>query len=226
MTDDFSPTPSGAAERDQPGDEPGDQLLPWWHSPLNLALVLLTAVVLAAGIGYVVGNNRALEDPGPTDIGFLQDMRVHHEQAVQMSLVYLDRPDTAPALQTTAREILVGQNLEIGRMIQLLRGFGASEVNETDVAMAWMGEPVALERMPGLATEDDIDALRRAVGAEADEVFVALMTAHHQGGVHMAEHAAEHAEVDEVRRMARAMAMVQAEEIEEMATLLAAAQQG
>jgi uncharacterized protein (DUF305 family) len=108
----------------------------------------------------------------------------------------------------------------------LLRGFGASEVNETDVAMAWMGEPVALDRMPGLATDDDIDALRRAVGPDADDVFVALMTAHHQGGVHMAEHAAEHAAVDEVRRMARSMAVAQTEEIEEMATLLASSKQG
>ncbi len=222
MTDEISPPgPDPTA-----ADEPVAEVLPWWHSPLNLALVLLTTAVLAGGIGFVVGNNRALPDPGPTDIGFLQDMRVHHEQAVQMSLIYLDRPDTAPTLQTTAREILVGQNMEIGRMIQLLRGFGASEVNETDVAMAWMGEPVALDRMPGLATDDDIDALRRAVGPDADDVFVALMTAHHQGGVHMAEHAAEHAAVDEVRRMARSMAVAQTEEIEEMATLLASSKQG
>ena len=221
MSDETSPTDAGAP----PDDATADDILPWWQSPLNLALVLLTAVVLALGAGYVIGNNRALPDPGPTDIGFLQDMRVHHEQAVQMALIYLDRPDTAPALQTTAREIVVGQIMEIGRMIQLLRDFGASEVNETDVAMAWMNEPVSLDRMPGLASEADIDALRRAVGAEADEVFVTLMTAHHQGGVHMAEHAAGHASVDEVRAMARSMAMVQNEEIEEMAALLAASQQ-
>ncbi len=226
MTDEVSPADAGATSTAAAASLEIDVVLPWWRSPLNLAVVLLAAVVLAAGIGYVVGNNRALPDPGSTDIGFLQDMRVHHEQAVQMSLIYLDRPDTAPTLQTTAREIVVGQNMEIGRMIQLLRGFGASEVNETDVGMAWMDEPVALDRMPGLATEDDIDALRRAVGPEADEVFVALMTAHHQGGVHMAEHASEHATTDEVRRMARSMALVQTEEIEEMAALLAASQQG
>lgn len=222
MTDEFSPDEPSTP----PDDSPVDEVLPWWHSPLNRALVLVAAVILAAGAGFVVGNNRALPDPSSTDLGFLQDMRVHHEQAVQMALIYLDRPDTAPALQTTAREIVVGQNMEIGRMIQLLRSFGASEVNETDVAMAWMGEPVALDRMPGLATDDDIGALRGAVGAEADEVFVTLMTAHHQGGVHMAEHAADHAATDEVRRMARSMAIVQTEEIEEMATLLAASQQG
>lgn len=220
MTDE-APLP----DRDDP-DATLAVTLPWWHSPLNLGVVGLAAVILAAALGYVIGNNRALPDPNPTDIGFLQDMRTHHEQAVQMSLIYLDRPDTDRALQTTAREIVVGQNMEIGRMIQLLRGFGAAEVNETDVAMAWMGAPVALDRMPGLATRSDIDALRRAVGSEADDVFVTLMTAHHEGGVHMAEHASTHAATDEVRRMARAMAAVQTEEIEEMAALLAASKAG
>ena len=42
----------------------------------------------------MVGNNNAIPDPNATDVGFLQDMRVHHEQAVQMSQIYLDRPET------------------------------------------------------------------------------------------------------------------------------------
>jgi uncharacterized protein (DUF305 family) len=151
-------------------------------------------------------------------------MRVHHEQAVQMSLIFLDRPDTDPALQTIAREIVVGQNIEIGRMIQLLRDFGASEVNVTDTAMTWMDEPVALDRMPGLATAADIDTLRAATGAEANQTFVTLMTVHHQGGIHMAEHAVMHAGTDEVQKMAASMVKGQRGEIDEMATLLAASQ--
>ena len=66
-------------------------------------------------------------------------------------------------------------------MIQLLRGFGESEINETDVAMQWMDEPVPLDRMPGMATADDIDALRRCTD-DCDEIFVQLMTTHHEGG--------------------------------------------
>lgn len=205
-------------------DDTGDTVLPWWHNPVNLVVTAIAIAVLAAGIGWVVGNNRALPDPDATDVGFLQDMRVHHEQAVQLSLIYLDRPDTDPALQTIAREIIVGQNIEIGRMIQLLRDFGASEVNETDTAMAWMDEPVALDRMPGLATDADIDVLRAAGGAEADQTFVTLMTAHHLGGVHMAEHAAMHAGTDEVRAMAASMLKGQRGEIDEMARLLTAGQ--
>ena len=86
--------------------------------------------------------------------------------------------------------------------------------------MSWMGEPVPLERMPGLATTDDLRALAAATGDERDRLFVQLMTVHHEGGIHMAEHAAMHAATDEVRRMATPMADTQSEEITEMARLL------
>lgn len=213
---------------DNPGD-PGDPAvsvaddpvtLPWWRSATNLATIAVAIAVLGAAFGYVVGNNRALPDPNSTDVGFLQDMRVHHEQAVQLSLIYLDTTGTEPSLATTAREIVVGQNIEIGRMIQLLRDFGESEVNETDIAMAWMGAPVALDRMPGLATADDLVALRTATGADADAIFVRLMTAHHQGGIHMADDAATHASTKEVATMAEQMANGQRGEIADMARLL------
>ena len=151
-------------------------------------------------------------------------MRVHHEQAVQMSLLYLNGDDIDRDLGVIAREIVVGQNIEIGRMIQMLRGFGESEVNETDIAMTWMGDPVALDAMPGMATEEQLIALGDADGDEANSLFVQLMTAHHQGGVHMAEHAGSHASTDEVRSMASRMAAIQAEEITELARLLARSQ--
>ncbi|MFN8023844.1 MAG: DUF305 domain-containing protein [Acidimicrobiales bacterium] len=201
-------------------DDAPVEVLPWYHSALNLAALVAAVALLAGGIGWVVGNNRALPDPNATDIGFLQDMRYHHEQAVQMALLYLDDPDRDANLTTIAREIIVGQNIEIGRFIQLLRDYGESEVNETDLAMTWMDEPVALDRMPGMATEDDLIALSRAEGGDADELFVQLMTAHHQGGMHMAEWAATHAATDEVRTIATQMAKVQREEIDELARLL------
>jgi uncharacterized protein (DUF305 family) len=194
-------------------------VLPWWQNPFNLVAVIVAVAVLAGGFGWVVGNNSAIADPNATDVGFLQDMRVHHEQAVQMSFIYLNDDDVDVNLATIAREIVVGQNMEIGRMIQLLRDYGKPEVNETDLSMGWMGEPVATDRMPGLATDDDLQALAAATGHEADVMFVQLMTAHHQGGIHMAEHAAEHAATAEVRLMGEQMASGQREEIDEMARL-------
>lgn len=226
-----TPTVSTASPSPDASDASGrlegdDELLPWHRNPVNLVAILLAVAVLAGALGWVVGNNTAIDDPNATDIGFMQDMRVHHEQAIQMALIYLDDDDTDRNLSIVAREILIGQNIEIGRMIQMLRGFGESEVNETDLAMTWMGDPVALDRMPGMATEDDLQALAAATGDEANELFVQLMSAHHQGGIHMAEHAATHAATDEVRLMASQMASSQTEEIGEMARLLAMSREG
>lgn len=216
---DLEARPDDGTEADL--DDAGD-VLPWWQSRLNLGVLAVGIAVLFGALGWVVGQNQKTPDPNATDIGFLQDMRWHHDQAVEIAFVYLNDENIDPALKTTAEEIVFGQSIEIGMMAQILRTFGAAETNETDLAMTWMSEAVPLERMPGLASEADIDALQVAQGADADALFTALMTAHHQGGIHMAAYASTNAHTAEVRTMARQMAESQAEEIDEMAALLAA----
>ena len=195
---------------------------PWWHSKLNLGVLGLAIALLCGALGWVIGNNRAIPDPNSTDIGFLQDMRTHHEQAVYLGLYYLSVQGTDRDLRDIAREIVFSQGIEIGRMIQLLRQFGATETNESDVAMTWMNEPTPADRMPGLASQEDIDKLLSSTGAAADQLFVALMTAHHEGGIHMAQYALDHANVIEVRRFAFSMISGQTGEINEMRALIAA----
>lgn len=196
--------------------------LPWWQSKLNLVVLGLAIAILCGGLGWMIGNNRAVPDPNSTDVGFLQDMRAHHEQAVYLGLYYLSDDGTRPALRDIAREIVFGQGIEIGRMIEMLREFGAASANQTETAMAWMNEPTPVDRMPGLASDADIDELLASSGAEADALFVDLMITHHQGGVHMAQYAATNANVGVVRRFAGAMVSNQLGEIEEMRALVAA----
>jgi uncharacterized protein (DUF305 family) len=198
------------------------QTRPWWQSKLNLGAVGLAIAVLCGALGWLVGNNRAILDPNATDIGFLQDMRTHHEQAVNLSFDYLALQGTNGNLRVIAREIVFDQGIDIGRMIELLRMFGATETNESDVAMTWMHEPTPIDRMPGLASQADIDRLLASSGAAADKLFVDLMVAHHQGGIHMAQYAVDHANVIEVRRFAFAMITAQTDEINEMRALIAA----
>ncbi len=195
-------------------------VLSWWQHPVNVVALIVAAALIAGMVGWLVRDTSAEPDAGDVDIGFLQDMRVHHEQAVAMSMMYLDRPDTDPGLRTVARSIMFGQALDIGRMIQLLRDADAPEAAEGDEAMAWMGMPTTHEQMPGMATDEQIDELAAVEGAAADELFVDLMVNHHEGGVHMAEYAAEHADSGEVRRMAESMARSQQEEIDELEGLL------
>jgi len=207
-----------------------EKVLPWWMNPVNIVVMVLAAAVLAAAIGFVFGESRGKGAKNESDIGFLQDMRIHHEQAVNMGLIYLDvsasgmgdGSDSRGILRLIAREIIVNQSNESGRMVQILRQFDAAETNETDEVMGWMGEPVPLARMPGYATDEEMRTLQQSRGAEADRLFAKLMIAHHKGGVHMAEHASMHGSSDEVRAMADSMVEAQGSEIAEMKKLLAA----
>lgn len=190
-------------------------VLPWWQHPVNIAVLVITAALLAAMIGWMVGNN-SRGGHNEVDTGFLHDMREHHEQAVAMGLIFLSLPDTDPGLRTIATSIVRGQSVDVGRMIQLLRDFGEPEANQTETAMAWMDMPVPIGDMPGMATDDQIDALAAAAGRDADELFVQLMTAHHLGGIEMSEHAVDHTEHPEVTAMATSMAAAQRDEIAEL----------
>ena len=53
--------------------------------------------------------------------------------------------------------------------------------------------------MPGMATEEELAELRGLTGTAFDVEFLRLMIRHHQGGLEMAEYAAEHADVAAVR---------------------------
>jgi len=199
--------------------------LPWWRSKLNVTLAAVLLVLVGFVLGTVIPRG---DDPtvhNAVDVGFLQDMRIHHEQAVTMSVTYRSLAATGTdldnLLQTIALEIQTHQSTEAGRMVQLLRLFGEAETNESTQVMGWMGHPMPLERMPGLASDAELDALYRARGAEADRLFATLMIAHHEGGIDMASHAAEHARNKEVRDLARAMVTAQSGEIAELRRALA-----
>jgi uncharacterized protein (DUF305 family) len=214
--------PDRTAEVTEPDVSGADPtVLPWWQSPLNMILLVVGVLVLAAGGGFVLGERHATPDPTTSDIGFLQDMRTHHEQAVEMSLIYISKTGTNPTTGLIAREIAFSQAAEIGRMIQLLRTYEQPEANETGTAMAWMNEAVPEERMPGLASDADMGKLNAATGADADTLFMTLMIAHHQGGIHMAQYATAHAGTSEVRALAASMVSSEQEEIVEMQGLLA-----
>ena len=197
-------------------------VLSWWQHPLNVVALVVASLLIAGMVGWLIGeSSSSADDGGPVDIGFLQDMRIHHEQAVQMAMIYRDLEDTDPGLRTIAGSILVTQNLDIGQMIQMLRTIGAPEAAESDQAMAWMGMPTTHAAMPGMASEADLVALAESSGADADRLFVELMVAHHQGGLHMAEFAATEAENAEVRSLAESIAEGQQGEVVEMEDRLA-----
>ncbi|HWL41351.1 MAG TPA: DUF305 domain-containing protein [Ilumatobacter sp.] len=219
------------------GDEGDDDaiVLPWWQRPFNIGLLVVTAAVLAAMIGWLVGDSGAQPRHNDVDVGFLQDMREHHEQGVLMSLMFAELADTSPDIEVVARTISRGQSVEVGRMIQLLRSFGADEARpDASGLMAWMGDHAGhgtealdpddyddeFSAMPGMATSAQLDELEASSGEAADRLFVELMIAHHEAGVEMAEYASEHAANSEVVAFADGMIHGQRGEIIELQGLL------
>ncbi|MEU5716707.1 DUF305 domain-containing protein [Streptomyces sp. NPDC020403] len=76
--------------------------------------------------------------------------------------------------------------------------------------------------MPGMATRAELRRLGEADGEDAEILFLRLMTAHHKGGVAMAEGCAERCAVPAERRLAQGMVEAQRSELDLMADMLAA----
>jgi len=215
-------TSDGGSDTLDPVDGVDDDVLvlPWWQHPVNILTGLVATALFAGMIGWLVHDTVSEPGAGDVEVGFLQDMRVHHEQAFEIAMTYLDRPDTDRGLRVVARTIVFGQSIEIGRMIELLRSFDAPEAGEDDTAMEWIGMAMSIDTMPGLATETQLDELASASGNTADRLFVELMTAHHEAGIDMAEFAAENASDDDVQAFADSMAKGQRDDIVEMEVVL------
>lgn len=183
--------------------------------PVLVALVAAVAF-LGGAVGYTLGRGRP-PAASSADVGFLQDMILHHEQAVRIAAT-----GAAVATESTvrhfSREVLIFQQYEIGLMEAWLQRWGYPRVADRGMVMGWMGHPVPPEEMAGLATDDELEQLERASGRDVDALFLQLMTEHHRGGVHMAEAAGSRVRDAAVRDLANRMARNQRKEITEYET--------
>lgn len=190
----------------------------------------LTALILVVG-GFLLGLGSGLmlesgEKPalqaGPVDIGFAQDMAVHHSQAVVMSGLAMDRAEN-PQLQMLARQIMVSQAGERGMLQGWLATWNAPAL-PAEGPMSWMPRGSSGHRhdpgaMPGMATHAQLRRLAPLKGPRFDREFVTLMTRHHAGGIAMARVASKRARLPEVRSLAALMVKDQTLEIATMRRL-------
>jgi uncharacterized protein (DUF305 family) len=112
--------------------------------------------------------------PNAADVRFMQDMIVHHRQALDMSVLAPSRAES-DALKRLAARIKDSQGPEIAFMSDWLKQEG---LRVPDHHAGHAG-------MPGMASPEQMAALKAASGAEFDRLFVELMTAHHQGAITM-----------------------------------------
>lgn len=174
--------------------------------------------------GLLFGSNAEAADTAPSDadIGFCQDMSIHHLQALVMCQRVLGR-DTGDAVQAAAAEVLQNQAMEVGQMRAWLTDWGASTVPPTTV-MAWMGANqgtgMSLANMPGYASDEQLLELSLANGIDRGRRWLELMRAHHVGGVMMATQAVNLCSSTKVIRLAKQQVSTQSFEIEQYDLLL------
>ena len=118
----------------------------------------------------------------PDDVKFMQDMILHHQQAVEMAALVQPR-STLPAIGQAAGRITASQADEIRFMQTWLRERG-QEV--PDPARAHHMDHSAHAEMPGMASPEQMAALAAARGAAFDRQFLERMITHHEGALTMA----------------------------------------
>jgi uncharacterized protein (DUF305 family) len=179
-------------------------------------VVLVTAVVTGLFAGAAIwalgGDDEPAAPMNAVDVGFLQDMLDHHDQALLISNLYLDaepQGDAAPY----AREVIMFQTRDIGWMEDWLADEGYSRGTPDRMAMVWMDEPTPVAEMTGMQTPERLQELSDASGTEADRLFFEIMTDHHLGGVHMADHAAANGAREEITEFAESVSRNQRIEV-------------
>jgi uncharacterized protein (DUF305 family) len=199
-----------------------------------LATVAALSVGVAAGVLITQLTTDEYRPPaaGSVDVGFSQDMQVHHLQAVTMAGVVRDKT-ADPRVRDLAFDIESTQLGQVGELAGWLTVWEQPELPEPGRGyMGWMTQsaghthqgPVlpsgGVAQMPGMASSAELARLKSLSGQELDVLFLQLMVRHHQGAVPMAQYAAEHADRGYVRDLARKIAEGQRTEVGLMTAML------
>jgi len=202
--------------------------------PRLIALVFTLTLVVAAGCSRAPNDDSA-------EAGFARDMATHHAQAVELGFLLRDRTRDEP-LRALAADIIVTQSTQRGIFMAWLQAWGLPQAS-SGPRMAWMsgaspmrsmnpGQPMpgsmahgapatpGTPLMPGMASDEELDALRRAAGHQAEVLFLQLMIRHHEGGVLMARALLERSDRGDVVSLVRGIESGQAGEVETMIAMI------
>ena len=126
------------------------------------------------------------------DVEFMQGMIMHHAQAIEMTSLIASHTKNRD-LRSLGARINSSQSDEIKFMKRWLaaRGESSSMVSHSPAAgaMSDMNMPDMshglMSLMPGMLTAEQMEALRKAKGAEFDRLFLTGMIQHHGGALTM-----------------------------------------
>ncbi|MCA1568170.1 MAG: DUF305 domain-containing protein [Acidobacteria bacterium] len=120
------------------------------------------------------------------DVEFMRGMIVHHAQAVEMTALVESHTENKE-LRLLGARISQSQSDEMKFMKRWLEGRGepvSPPVPEMP-SMDMPGHDMSSHHMPGMLNPKQMDALRKAKGAEFDRLFLAGMIQHHNGALIM-----------------------------------------
>lgn len=118
------------------------------------------------------------------DVEFMQGMIMHHSQAVEMTALMDARTKNKELLLLGAR-ISSSQSDEIKFMERWLAVRGEAVSMEMPGMPGMNKSGHAMGLMPGMLTPEQMEALRKATGAEFDRLFLTGMIQHHNGALIM-----------------------------------------
>jgi uncharacterized protein (DUF305 family) len=166
------------------------------NNRLTITLLAIIALLLAAILGAVIlKDGNSMEETMGHDMGshmsgssdssssgftgadtmFLQMMIPHHQQAIDISELALQKSQNSELL-SLAKIIIRDQKSEIAQMKAWLDQAGASE----DMGHSAHG-------MGGMLNDEDLAALEKATGKNFDTLWLKGMIEHHDGAIHMSE---------------------------------------
>lgn len=176
------------------GDRAGDQ---------GSAEAELSAATPAATSGSEGASAATAAQPG-YDLRFIDSMRAHHDQGIQMAQMAVEKATSAEVRQM-AQKMIADQQQDEAQM----RGWRDQ----------WYpGQPDAHDMsMPGMSAMNmDMSKLQSATGHDFDHAFLEMMVPHHEGAIAMGRDGAAKAEHEELRRKAQEIADKQQREVEDI----------
>jgi uncharacterized protein (DUF305 family) len=178
-------------------------------------------VVCAALVALFAARCSNVPSDGSVEAGFARDMATHHEQAAEMGFIIRDS-SRDERLRALSYDIIVTQSAQRGLFMGWLQQWGLPQAS-AGARMAWMdmtGHAAHGSLMPGMATDAELDELRRATGRDAEVLFLQLMIRHHEGGVLMARALTSRSKREDVLAIVRGIDASQGAEIELMTGML------
>jgi uncharacterized protein (DUF305 family) len=125
------------------------------------------------------------------DVKFMIGMIAHHAQALVMSRL-APKNGASPEIQRLAARIINAQKDEIASMQQWLRDRDQPvpqiEIEGLNLMIELNGKPYTMyKKMRGVLSQQQIEELAAAKGADFDRLFLKYMIEHHSGAVYMVE---------------------------------------